>query len=406
MNHHGAQRKAGLAALASGLILMLVIGGELLRANPTTSANNAATATALSEVQQTQIAVRLHNHDKDTQEAILELTGSPPPTPTPFDKLATLAAMEQLLTQNAVTSPTPRPTEPNPVFQRPAGVGRLVLPGMGICGFRMKCIPEDLWIEKTKDKFITVYAGTEIHIDGSIQAELAIEWDSLSDRMLMPGGREFPVPFPSQDVKIVDVIGEQLTLRTDDGTLLFFDVPSQQYISLPPSQLTARKQHPIEVGEITEDSNVPFTLPGFSAVNRWSGKNAQGRITVFAGAEGGISGNSDRDKGRLAVVTFKGEPTATDVPQVYSLTGPYPERGALWIFDVKGNRVALLDEVGNKFFFDLTTRQSFSESDDRAKIFTAPLAYENLPLAQATPALVTPFVPPPPVSTPVSNAYP
>src|SRR5207245_2751658 len=119
--------------------------------------------------------------------------------------------------------------------------------------------------------------------------------------------------------------------------------------------------------------------------------------------------------GTLAVVTSQGEPTAADgtspsgdPPQVYSPPGTAGEeaRGALWIFDVKGNLVALLDHGGNKLFFDLTTRQFFSESDEQAKVFAGPSPYEDLPLAQATPEPVTPFAPPTPVATPISTAYP
>jgi len=396
MNSYFNQRKSWLMAVASGLIVLLVIGVGLFRENPTTSANNSATATALTEAQATWVAIGQHEPDKATQEAIRELTSSPLPTLKPLDKLATIEESDKMLT----TSPTPGPTEPPQVYlQRTAGAGRLIIPIWATCGYRLKCMPEDFWVEKTKDKFIMVYAGSYIHPNGSTEAEIYIEWSSPSDQKPLPGGGVFPAPVPAQDVTILDAIGEQLTLRTDDGTVLVFDVPSQRYISVP--QITARLQHPMEGGIVVENSDAPFTLPGFRVVNRWSGKNAQGRIAVFVG---GSNKNFKFGKGMLVVVTSKGEPTAANTPQVYDL----PERvyGALRLFDVKGNLVALTDQGGGEFFFDLAAHQFFSEFDERTKIFTAPLFDPNMPITEATPEPVTPFIPPAPVSTPVPNAYP
>lgn len=401
MNRYWAQRKSWLVALASGLIVLLVVGGGLLRENPTTLANSAATATALTREQADLLTMAVEAPDKATQNAILELTITRGPTPTWFDKMATEAI---LLT----TSPTPWPTEPSapwPFIQRPAGAGRLVLPEMGICGHSHTCRPRNFWVEKTKDKFIVVYAGH--HFPGiSAEALLYIEWWPLSDSDSMPkGGGRFPVPIPAQDVMIVDAVGEQLTLRTDDGTLLFFDVPSQQYISVPAPQISARAQHQANVGAIIENSDVPFTRPGFRAANRWAGKSGKGQITVFAGVDNVSSEDYFARRGMLAVVTSKGVPTVADAPQVYY--PPEPVLGALWIFDVKGNLVALVDRGNHRFFFDLATRQFIDGLDaEKIKAFTAPLFDENMPIANATPQPVTPFIPPMPVSTPGPSAYP
>ena len=86
---------------------------------------------------------------------------------------------------------------------------------------------------------------------------------------------------------------------------------------------------------------------------------------------------------------------------------PLGPRGAFWILDVKGNLVAWLDHYGDAFFFDLTTRQFISRLDERmAQVFGAPLFDPAMPISQATPQPVTPFIPPTPVSTPVPSAYP
>jgi len=256
-----------------------------------------------------------------------------------------------------------------------------------------------------------VYAGHYTHANGSLEAELYMEWLALSNHAPIPGGGVFPVPIPAQDVMIVDAIGEQLLLRTNDGNLLAFDVPSQQYISVPLPQLTTRTQHQVNGGTVVEKSDWPFTRPGFNAFNRWSAKNAQGQITVFAGAEGGSHENFDLGKGVLAVVTSKGEPTAADTPHVYAppkTKVPDPQ-GALWIFDVQGNLVALLDQRSRAFFFDLTTRQFISRLNERmTRVFGAPLYDPAMPISQATPQPVTPFTPPLStlVLTAVSNTYP
>jgi len=230
-----------------------------------------------------------------------------------------------------------------------------------------------------------------------------VTWLSLSKQEPLRGGGIFPVPVPAQEVMIVDVMGEQLLLRTNDGTLLVFDVPSQQYISIPPTQLTARGQREANGGTVVENSDLPFIRPGFRALNRWSGKTAQGRITVFAGTDRGSSDNLNLSKGVLAVVTSKGEPGAADLPQLYY---PPQAQSALWIFDVKGNLVVLRSQRGGTYFFDLATRQFFSQFDERVNVFTAPLFDPTMLISQATPAPVTPFIPPAPVSTPVLNAYP
>jgi len=405
MNRYLAQRKrkARLAAMASGLLVLLVIGLGLLQENTSTLALTEAQAYATHE-EATWRAFATYAPDKATQRAVQQLTVTFLPTPTGFDAFATGQALDKMLT----TSPTPGPTDPPPMFiQRPAGVGRLIISASQTCGYNLKCNPQDFWVEKTRDKFITVYAGHYVHSNGSLEAQLYIEWSALSDHQLLPGGGVFPVPIPAQDVRIVDAIGEQLTLRTDDGTLLIFDVPSQQYISVPQPQLTARSQRQANEGAVIENSNVPFTLPGFRAINRWSGKNAQGRITIFAGADSGMNKDFGIGKGKLAIVTSKGEPTAADLPQVYSV--PEMVYGALWIFDMKGNLVALRDHGGDIFFFDLTTRQFISRLDERmSQVFGAPLFDPNMPISQATPQPVTPFVSllPTPVLTAVSNAYP
>jgi hypothetical protein len=402
MNRYPAQhkRKARILAIASGLIVLLVIGGGLLRENQTATALTEAQATA---EEATWVASANEEPDKATQRALQQLTATFLPTPTWFDAFATGEALDKMLT----TSPTPGPTNPPTLFfQRPAGAGRLILPEMRSCGYYLQCYPVNFWMEKTQEKFIVVYAGGRLpdpaaHITEGL---IYVEWWSLTKHGKLPGGGIFPVPIPAQYVMIVDAIGEQLTLRTDDGTLLVFDVPSQQYISVPQPQLTTRSQHPVNGGLVVENRDLPFSLPGFRAVNRWSGPHAQGRITLFAGVDSGMNKAFGIGMGKLAIVTSKGEPTAVDLPQVYSP----PERvhRGLWIFDMKGNWVMLLDQVGNTFFFDLTTRQFFSRLDERAKAFTAPLFDPAMPISQATPQPVTPFIPPTPVSTPVLNAYP
>lgn len=401
MNSYFAQRKFWAVAIAIGLIVLLMIGLGLLGEN---------TATALTEAQAnatrdqaTWLAIAEYAPDKATQEAILELTRAVLPTVTPFNKMATVAAMDKWLT----TSPTPESTEaPMSFIQRPAGAGRLIGAFREICGeHNLRCLSLNAWVEKVKDKFVFVYAGRQFNdVTNSLEALVIVDWWSLDGSKLLEGGGVFPAPIPARAVMIVDAIGEQLTLRTDDGKLLVFDVPSQQYISVPQSQLIARSQRQVEGGTILENGDVPLTLPEFRVTNRWSGKNPQGRITVFAG---GSNNDFGPGKGMLAIVISKGEPTAADTPQIYSLPDTYTyDTGVLWVFDVKGNLITLASWEGNEFFFDLAKRQFVREGDAWPKLFTAPLFDPNMPVSNATPEPVTPFIPPTPVSTPVPSAYP
>jgi len=397
MNHYLAQRKSWLMAMASGLIVLLVIGVGLLRENTPTLALTEAQAQATHD-EATWLAIAEYAPDKATAEAIGNLTLAALPTLTPFDKMATI---ESELT----TSPTFEPTiPPTLLIQRSAGAGRLIAVPKMMCGeYNFPCRPGNVWFEKVKDKFTFVMAASRFSSDGSAKAILIVDWWSLDSRKQIDGGGVFPMPVSAWGMMIVDALGEQLTLRTNDGTLLVFDVPSQQFIALPPPQLTARAQHPAEAGVIVEKGDVPFTLPEFNAFNRWSGKNAQGRITVFAG---GSNKDFGLGKGILAIVTSKGEPTTADVPQVYTPLDTNV-RGALWIFDVKGNLVTLGSWDGREFFFDLAARQFVSEGEAWPKLFTAPMFDPNMPVSQATPAPATPFTPPTPSATaPVSNAYP
>lgn len=403
MNRYLAQRKrkAWLAATASGLIVLLVIGLGLLQDHAPTLALTEAQANATRE-EATWRAFATYAPDKATQRAMQQLTVTFLPTSTWFDGPATGQALDKMLT----TSPTPGPTEPPPMYiQRPAGTGRLIGELRGICTNDHQCYALNHWIEKTQDKFIVVVASEQSDLTtGHTQARVRIEWWFLNDKHPGTPPRDvevFPVPIPAESVMIVDAVGEQLTLRTEDGTLLVFDMPSRQYISLPPPQLTSRAQHQTETGTITERSDVPFTEPRFRTVNQWSGKNANGRLNIFAG---GTQQDFRLGKGMLAIVTSKGEPTTADVPQVYYAPGL--EAGALWVFDVKGNLITLIDWGGSEFFFDLAKRQFISEEEARPKLFTAPLFDPNMPISQATPAPVTPFIPPTLVSTPVPNAYP
>lgn len=396
MNRYLAQRKrkAWLMTLASGLMVLLVIGVGLLQENAPTLALTEAQVYATAR-EATWVAIAKDAPDKATAHAIENLTLAALPTNTPFDKMATIAS-------ELTTSPTHEPTLPHTLLiQRPAGAGRLVAAPKRMCGeYNFHCGVHNLWLEKVKDKFIVVTAASRSYSDGSSEAILIVEWQSLDDQKQIAGGGVFPVPVPAWGVMIVDANGEQLTLRTNNGELLIFDVPSRQYIFLPPPQLSARAQHQVEGGTLTEKSDVSFSLPEFNAFNRWSGKNAKGRLTIFAG---GSNKDFGLGKGRLAIVTSGGEPTAADVPQVY--TPPDPNaRGALWIFDVKGNLISLVDWDGHEIFFDLAKRQFVSVREAWPKLFTAPLFDPNMPIFQVTPAPVTPFTLGAP--TPVLNAYP
>jgi hypothetical protein len=207
---------------------------------------------------------------------------------------------------------------------------------------------------------------------------------------------------------IVDADGEQLTLRTDDGTSLVFDVPSQQYVSV--ASITALTQRPAGGGMVVDNSDVPFTLPGFSAVNNWSGDNGGGQITVYAGANGGSKKELEVGQGMLAIVDSQGQSIATNAPEVYY--PPSKAYGAWQILDEKGDFIDLVDWAGDEFIFDLAARQFVERWETKASFLDAPLYDDSMPTSDATPQPVVPFVVTPSVfvnapSTPAApTAYP
>src|SRR5436190_16146552 len=145
MSRYVTQRKSWLA-IASGLIVLLVIGLGLLRENAPTLALTEAQANATRE-EATWRAFATYAPDKATQRAVQQLTATFLPTPTWFDAFATGEALDKMLT----TSPTPGPTHPPPTYiQRPAGAGRLIGELEGFCA--SQCFAVNHWIEKTQDK--------------------------------------------------------------------------------------------------------------------------------------------------------------------------------------------------------------------------------------------------------------
>jgi len=386
MNRYFSQRKFWMVCIGGGLIVFLVMGLVLFRENATALAGNEATATAMKRgpletwwammakmAPEKVTAVARHN-------ATLQALHPNPPTWTPFDKVATA---EKMLT----SPPTKAPPSYVLFLQRPAGAGRLIGGMWGVCG--NQCYIRNAWVEKTKDKFIVVYAARGAWRDPDPpQAQVVIAWLSLSDQKPIPGGGIFPAPIPAQSIVIVDAVGEQLVLRTNDGNTLAFDVPSQQFISAP--QLTTLPQRQADAGIVTEDSDVPFSRPGFRAIDRWFGKNGNDQVTVFAGVEGQGAKDLDLGPGVLVVVASRGQ-GGDDTPMVYY--PPEPAESALRVFDVKGNLVALVSWGGGEFFFDLSTRQFVPLWDAKAKAFLhAPLFDSSMPIADATPQPVIPLV--------------
>ena len=284
---------------------------------------------------------------KTTALANMEVAKNALPTVTPFDKFATQP---------------PLPTmSPATFLQRNAGAGRLV-EGLRNVNYihSVGLVPTNLWIQKSANKYIVVYAGEQLNMAlggrSEMQGVVFVEWRSLDTPGLspvagvLPGGGVFPTPSRNGPIMIVDSVGQQLILRAIDGTSYVFDVRSQQYVSSP---LGVSMLRSVAVGTITEKGDMPMDKPGFRPWNQWSNATGNGRLSLFAGVEGGNGREFGVGTGKLVLVASQGQPTAADTPQVYSPQDT--AHGPLRVFDVTNNQVILVDGFGKAFVFDLAS---------------------------------------------------
>ena len=154
------------------------------------------------------------------------LAQNPPPLTVPPDWIPT------------ITEPlTLWPTDP----RIPAGAG-WISNAQGPRPFPLIANIYNFWVERTDDQRIIVYAGSlsdnaaqgavliqRLNALGPIDAE-----PEIYTALLQAGG-----------LRLVDAVGERLTLRADDGTLFYFDVPTRQWVTPDPTPASSSDPTPV-----------------------------------------------------------------------------------------------------------------------------------------------------------------
>jgi len=145
-------------------------------------------------------------------------------------------ARETVIAQNP--PPLPPLTPPTPPVT-PWGYATPHLAGVGTidngCGrpFYHNITRGNSWYEQGVGEDTMVCAGVTLPPPG-VAAVLVVVYDANGPGILS-GPDIYQVPAAVQEVRVIDAVGERLTLRADDGTLFYFDVPTRQWVPPAPS---------------------------------------------------------------------------------------------------------------------------------------------------------------------------
>jgi hypothetical protein len=165
-------------------------------------------------------------------------------------------------------------------------------------------------------------------------------------------------------VFVENAIGEQLIVRSMDGSVFVFDVVSQQFAT---QNVFDPYQRQVGEGTLSDAKDVAFEQNGLMFWHRWHQSVDAGNIEIFTGVENLINGDFSSGEGVVVI----GPLTNNAQPEVFYA----PEaRGLLRIFDITSTHVVLVDTVGKVFVFDFMA-QEFLESSKMDLPF-APL-FEN-----------------------------
>ncbi len=123
------------------------------------------------------------------------------------------------------TSAVPVPTEPI----RPLGAGTVYDDSFDPVFSKQMRIANKWW-EPVGDGTLVVLAGSGYQIRDAQQGGLIIVMEDAQHK-LTGSTESYLTPSRHGYVQVVDAVGERLTLRAEDGTLFYFDVPSRQWVS-------------------------------------------------------------------------------------------------------------------------------------------------------------------------------
>ena len=124
---------------------------------------------------------------------------------------------------------TPGP-HPNVSFPtQVAGAGIIVPVG---CGMEYKAWvrSSSRWSELVNNRVVVVCAGSSPHLGLHNQGAIMVETTD-TEGAVIGGPDTYNTPTQAGAVQVIDAVGERLTLKAKDGTLLYFDVPSRRWVN-------------------------------------------------------------------------------------------------------------------------------------------------------------------------------
>jgi len=129
--------------------------------------------------------------------------------------------------------PTILPKTPfSPIATRVAGVGKIVESGHVGDLSTVHGVFANQWRAEVAEQNIHAYAGIKSLTDGLDRGVVVIR---VFDRnRIVIEIASYETPQRRGVVKVVDAVDQRLTLRAEDGTLFYFDIPTRQWVS-PPS---------------------------------------------------------------------------------------------------------------------------------------------------------------------------
>ena len=97
-----------------------------------------------------------------------------------------------------------------------------------LCSVNKLIGAQNEWSEVRNNQVIGVCAGTRY--SGPPQGQILVQVFDKDTNVLISGPDLYTVPGQVEWVKVVDAVGERLTLQADTGALFYFDVPTRHWV--------------------------------------------------------------------------------------------------------------------------------------------------------------------------------
>ncbi len=139
----------------------------------------------------------------------------------------------------ALTTVLPVSTEPI----RLAGAGE-IYDDSGEGEFAKMLLIANQWYTTDSNRNIFVYAGSKFQRDDPQQGEILVVVYDSTTHQIVSSPTLYMTPMRAGLVRVIAAVGERLTLRAQDGTLFYFDVPTRQWIGPDGTPLPAPTPRP------------------------------------------------------------------------------------------------------------------------------------------------------------------